>query len=554
MDDSSVDLCDSNTVLQQQAYLLFYVRSSDLRGGRPSSPQIPSHAHAFLSQWAAGSKKVDPVGPPALLPRTKDVAVGTEDAPEDCSSSTRTRTSQLNQADAQDASAAWAGRRSTALCASRTQPGFPFRCQRFDRGPHAAQRDDEEEDGFTSCSCCQRNGARERAWSNLPQRDKDFRSCLVATKDYNYSARRRTSPSHEQAPRDDSAPWTSSSRWAPASRAPWEQRLLQEREQSQSLRCGCKLCRGFMGYTDDHGSARRRRTSPPSRKQAPRDDSPPWTSNSSSRWAPASRAAWEQRLLRDRERSRSPLRGYNLCRGFMGYTDDRGSATRRRTSPPSHEQAPRDDSAPWTSNSRWAPASRADWEQRLLRERERSRSPLRAYNLCTRFVENTDDRGSARRRRTSPLSHEETPRDDSPLLTSNSSSKPVPASQAASEQTQLREKERSRSPRRGYNLRSRFVEYKDYRGSARGGRRARRSPPRREQVPRDDAAPGPSSARSKQAPAPRAAQAQILPRQSERSRSPRQGYDLRSRFVDATNYDPSAGRRRASLMREKHVV
>ncbi|XP_029862616.1 LOW QUALITY PROTEIN: ubiquitin carboxyl-terminal hydrolase 42-like [Aquila chrysaetos chrysaetos] len=74
MDDSSVDRCDISTVLQQQAYLLFYVRSPDFRGGRPSSPRIPSHARAFLRQWAAGSKQVDPAGPWGLLPRTKAAA------------------------------------------------------------------------------------------------------------------------------------------------------------------------------------------------------------------------------------------------------------------------------------------------------------------------------------------------------------------------------------------------------------------------------------------------------------------------------------------------
>ncbi|XP_059690684.1 ubiquitin carboxyl-terminal hydrolase 42-like [Gavia stellata] len=59
MDDSSVVPCDFNTVLRQQAYLLFYVRRSDLKmGERTSSSPAPSHARSFLSQWAAGSKQL----------------------------------------------------------------------------------------------------------------------------------------------------------------------------------------------------------------------------------------------------------------------------------------------------------------------------------------------------------------------------------------------------------------------------------------------------------------------------------------------------------------
>ncbi|XP_040977838.1 serine/arginine repetitive matrix protein 2-like [Aquila chrysaetos chrysaetos] len=346
MNDSSVDRCDISTVLQQQAYLLFYVRSPDFRGGRPSSPRIASHARAFLRQWAAGSKQVDPAGPWGLLPRTKNTAVGREDSPEDTSSSTRTSTSQLNWADAREASAARPGGRSVASYTSRTQPGFPFCRQLFDLGLHAAQHDDdeEEEDGFSSCSCCQRNVIRERAWSSFPQRDNDFRSWLTVPTDYSLSARRRRSPSREEALRDDSPPWTSnaSSRWAPASRAAREQRLLRERTRSRSPRRGYTLRSRFVEYADCRGSARRRRTSPPSHEQTPRDDSPAWTSNTSSKRVPASRDAGEQTQLRERTRSRSPRRGYNLCSRFVEYTDDHRSARggRRRSvrrSPPRRE-------------------------------------------------------------------------------------------------------------------------------------------------------------------------------------------------------------------------
>ncbi|KAK2526408.1 hypothetical protein Q9233_008178 [Columba guinea] len=58
MDDKSVDLCDSDTVLRQQAYLLFYIRYSDLEvGQRASSSPAPPEARSLLSQWAAGSKQ-----------------------------------------------------------------------------------------------------------------------------------------------------------------------------------------------------------------------------------------------------------------------------------------------------------------------------------------------------------------------------------------------------------------------------------------------------------------------------------------------------------------
>ncbi|KAK2526405.1 hypothetical protein Q9233_008175 [Columba guinea] len=59
MDDKSVDLCDSDTVLRQQAYLLFYIRYSDLEAGqRASSSPAPPEARSLLSQWAAGSKQI----------------------------------------------------------------------------------------------------------------------------------------------------------------------------------------------------------------------------------------------------------------------------------------------------------------------------------------------------------------------------------------------------------------------------------------------------------------------------------------------------------------
>ncbi|XP_050770316.1 ubiquitin carboxyl-terminal hydrolase 42-like [Gymnogyps californianus] len=98
MDDTAVDVRGIDTVLKQQAYLLFYVRRSDLKiGERASSSPAPSYARSFLSQWAAGSKPTRSVDPQGLPRRTKDVAVGTEDAPEASGSSATASKSQLRR-------------------------------------------------------------------------------------------------------------------------------------------------------------------------------------------------------------------------------------------------------------------------------------------------------------------------------------------------------------------------------------------------------------------------------------------------------------------------
>ncbi|XP_059690704.1 ubiquitin carboxyl-terminal hydrolase 42-like [Gavia stellata] len=203
MDDSSVVPCDFNTVLRQQAYLLFYVRRSDLKmGERTSSSPAPSHARSFLSQWAAGSKQ--------------DMAVGMEDSPEHGSSSTPAGTSQLTWAGAREASAGrpcliWPGRLSVTSAVPRRQPDFLLYHQPFDRALHSVREDDnDEEHGFSPFSCCQRNGARERAWSRSPQWGSGLRSWFVDATDYDHSTGRRRMitgpPNCGHAPRDDTAP------------------------------------------------------------------------------------------------------------------------------------------------------------------------------------------------------------------------------------------------------------------------------------------------------------------------------------------------------------
>ncbi|CAM9707382.1 unnamed protein product [Bubo scandiacus] len=58
MDDSSVDRCDIDTVLRQQAYLLFYIRCSESQlGQRAYSSPTPSYAPSFLSRAAANRKQ-----------------------------------------------------------------------------------------------------------------------------------------------------------------------------------------------------------------------------------------------------------------------------------------------------------------------------------------------------------------------------------------------------------------------------------------------------------------------------------------------------------------
>ncbi|XP_030313031.1 ubiquitin carboxyl-terminal hydrolase 17-like protein 6 [Calypte anna] len=59
MDDTSVTPCDVDTALQQEAYLLFYVRSSDLRTGAraSSSSSAPSRTRSSLGQGVAGSQQ-----------------------------------------------------------------------------------------------------------------------------------------------------------------------------------------------------------------------------------------------------------------------------------------------------------------------------------------------------------------------------------------------------------------------------------------------------------------------------------------------------------------
>ncbi|XP_074973592.1 germ cell-less protein-like 1 [Phalacrocorax aristotelis] len=95
MDDESVDRCGIDTVLRQQAYLLFYIRCSDPKPGEmAASSPAPSHARSFLSLWGSSRKQVGSVGAEDEPRRTKDVAAGMEESPGDSGSSARASTSQ----------------------------------------------------------------------------------------------------------------------------------------------------------------------------------------------------------------------------------------------------------------------------------------------------------------------------------------------------------------------------------------------------------------------------------------------------------------------------
>ena len=206
----------------------------------------------------------------------------------------------------------------------------------------------KEEHGCTPAACGQSSGARERARSRSPQRGKDLRSWVGDTTDYEPSrGRRRTSSQHrDHTARDKAAPRPSNScsESGPAPSAALEQTLPGQGDQSRSLCQGHGLHSRFMKRIDSHHSARRirrRRARRPHRDRAPRDDAAAGPSNARCRQAATDKAAQEQTLLTQRERSKSPRRGYNLHRRFVDIMDHDPSAGRRRTmaSVPQEKQA-----------------------------------------------------------------------------------------------------------------------------------------------------------------------------------------------------------------------
>ncbi|XP_027561941.1 ubiquitin carboxyl-terminal hydrolase 42-like isoform X5 [Neopelma chrysocephalum] len=105
------------------------------------------------------------------------------------------------------------------------------------------------------------------------------------------------------------------------------------------------------------------------------------------------------------------------------------------------------------------------------------------------------------------------------------------------------EKAQSRSLHWGNDRCSWFVSSTDYDNST-GRKRKRIGPPGRDRAPQDGTASEPSKRSCQRAPAPSAAQEQPLQRRREQRRSLRQGYNLRRRFVEITDYHQSAKKRR----------
>ncbi|XP_074973479.1 ubiquitin carboxyl-terminal hydrolase 17-like protein 6 isoform X3 [Phalacrocorax aristotelis] len=284
MDDESVDRCGIDTVLRQQAYLLFYIRCSDPKPGEmAASSPAPSHACSFLSLWGSSRKQVGSVGAEDEPRRTKDVAAGMEESPGDSGSSARASTSQPTWAGAREASAGWLcpiwpGRLSITSCVgfcwhrffcsftrlvSRRKADCLVCSPPSGRLLHTMQEDSNKEERGPSPSS-QRKGGRERPRSRSPQWGSDLRSWVVDPTDYDHSAgrRKRTSPaSLDRAPRHGAAPGPSKSscQSAPAASAAQEQSLPKQREQRRCCQRGYDIHSPPVEHRGCRRSARKRK-------------------------------------------------------------------------------------------------------------------------------------------------------------------------------------------------------------------------------------------------------------------------------------------------------
>ncbi|XP_019149377.2 uncharacterized protein LOC104697833 [Corvus cornix cornix] len=232
---------------------------------------------------------------------------------------------------------------------------------------------------------------------------------------------------------------------------------------------------------------------------------------------------------REQARSRSSLWGRNVHSSFVDTTDCDHSAG-RRTGPPSCGRAPRDGAASGPSNRsfQWAAPLRAAQEQTQLRQREMSRSMRRDYDLRSRLVRHADYDPSSRnrkRQRTSSPCCDQTPR--AVPGPSNTSFRQPPMLRAAREQT--RPREQRRFPQQGCDGRSQFMQCTDHQPSLSKRKRGRTSPPHCDEVPVDNAVPGPSNTSFRRPPMLRAGRQQTQPRWTEQRRSSQWGYDLRRR-------------------------
>ncbi|XP_027600559.1 ubiquitin carboxyl-terminal hydrolase 42-like [Pipra filicauda] len=261
MDDESVELCSIDTVLRQQAYLLFYARCSDLRiGERPSSSLAPSHAPSFLSQCVASSKQAGSVGPQGLTGRTKGMKYTGRERSRSRSPlwGRDLRSWSVDTADYDDSSERRTGppsrdrgpRDSTAARPSK-------RICRWAPAPRAAQ---------------EQTLLRQREPSRSVRGTYNLRSRFVQYTDYDRSLRKRkrerTSP-----PRCDQVlvntavpgPSKASSKQALMLRAAREQTPQRQREQRRSTGRGYDCHSQFVQYTDYRPSEKKRRVSMPQR-------------------------------------------------------------------------------------------------------------------------------------------------------------------------------------------------------------------------------------------------------------------------------------------------
>lgn len=173
---------------------------------------------------------------------------------------------------------------------------------------------------------------------------------------------------------------------------------------------------------------------------------------------------------RKRIQNRSLQWGNDHCSWFMNSTGSSKSTGRKRASPPGRDHAFKDGTAsgPFNRSCQWAPSSSAAWVQHLPRQREQSQSSQQGYDICRRFVEITDYHPSVRKSWwRSPPHCDQDPKDDTP----EGSSKKANAPCAAQKQSLLRQREQSKSPQQGYDLRRQFVEITDYHQSAKRRRK-----------------------------------------------------------------------------------
>ncbi|XP_064492710.1 ubiquitin carboxyl-terminal hydrolase 42-like isoform X2 [Pseudopipra pipra] len=261
MDDESVELCSIDTVLRQQAYLLFYARCSDLRiGERASSSLAPSHAPSFLSQCVASSKQAGSVGPQGLTGRTK----GMKDTGRERSRSRSPlwgrdlRSWSVDTTDYDDSSERRTGppsrdrgpRDSTAARPSK-------RICRWAPAPRAAQ---------------EQTLLRQREPSRSVRGTYNLRSRFVQYTDYDRSLRKRkrqrtSPPCCDQVLVNTAVPGPSkaSSKQALMLRAAQEQTRQRQREQRRSTWRGYDRHSQFGQHTDYRPSEKKRRVSTPQR-------------------------------------------------------------------------------------------------------------------------------------------------------------------------------------------------------------------------------------------------------------------------------------------------